>query len=185
MNRFGSHPNIEKSDKVKCLQIIGDEKVYIFKPTLLRLFPVSGDTRKMDVKQKARFLLMYFSGYHVYLLTTLDDTVKCTMTFTRGGSFRYPFTTKKDLIDGPSFTVPAFRRQGAAVRLGDFIMNHYEKNYEVIYATIKNDNTPSLGRVKKNGFDVIGHVTYNNKWHRAVIDDNGESTLVAYRKKTK
>ena len=175
-----SECKIVESDELHLIKQTNDENIYVFYPTLFRVFPKSGNTCKITLKKYGRFLLLFmFSKFRVYILTTKDNIVKCTMGFSRGGSFRYPFSTKNDLIDGPSFTVPSFRGQGTAVRLADFVINEYEKDYKKVYGTIKNDNISSLKRAEKNGYVVVNHCRYN-LLKRCVIDESGDMSLVEY-----
>lgn len=175
---------VEKSDKLSLLGESGNERYYVFKPRLMRLFPKSGDMKTMDFKEILLHLIRLVHGYKVYILTDENDVVKGSILFSGGGSFRYPFATKNDLIDGPSYTVPDFRGQGVAVRIGDAVMNEFETDYNVVYGTIRDDNIPSLKRVKKNGFIVVGKLRVDSlrRFHK---DPNGNHVLVAYYNKRK
>lgn len=174
---------ILEADKMKLLSETEDEKFYVFLPSLFRLFPRSGDMRKMNLKNKIRFLWLYLSGYKVYVASTKDDIVKGSITLSRGGSFRFPFSTKNDLIDGPTYTVPEYRGQGVMVRLVDQCLNVFEKEYEKVYGTIEKENVASIKRCLKNGYDEIGFTTYHSLFHRCVINKNGEMVLVCYTRK--
>lgn len=176
--------SIEKTDRLLLLKESVDEKYYLFKPRLLRLFPKSGDMKKMNLKEILLHLLRLVHGYKVYILTDDKDTVKGSILFSKGGSFRYPFATKNDLIDGPSFTVPDYRGQGVAVRIGDAVMNEFETDYNVVYGTIKQDNVPSLKRVKKNGFVEESKLRID-RLRRFQKDPQGDHVLVAYYNKKK
>lgn len=172
---------IDIKDKLQLIKEVNNEKYFVFIPSIIRLYPKSGDMRKMTVKEIILHLLRLPHGYKVYILADNNDVVKGSILFTRGGSFRYPFATKKDLIDGPSYTVPEFRGQGVAVRLGDLAMNEFENDYETVYGTIKEDNIPSLKRVQKNGFVVESKLKID--WlRRFQKSSDGDHVLVAYRK---
>ena len=171
---------VEISDRLKQLKETDTERYYVFYPRLSRLYPVSGDMRVMTLNEKALHLLRMIHGYKVYILTDKDNVVKGSILFSKGGSYRYPFATKRDLIDGPSFTVPEFRGQGVAVRLGDAIMNEFEQDYDIVYGTIKEDNIPSLKRVQKNGFIVESKLKID-KLRRFQKSEEGDHVLVAYK----
>lgn len=173
---------IEKTDKLLLLKESNNERYYLFKPRLMRLFPKSGDMKKMNFKEILLHLIRLVHGYKVYILTDENDVVKGSILFSRGGSFRYPFASKKDLIDGPSFTVPEYRGQGVAVRIGDAVMNEFETDYNVVYGTIMQDNLPSLKRVNKNGFIEESKLRVDclRRFHK---DPNGDLVLVAYYSK--
>ena len=173
---------VVKSDRLKLLKVLDSERYYVFHPRLLRLYPISGDMRVMTLKEKMLHILRLIHGYRVYILTDMNDVVKGSILFSQGGSFRYPFATRRDLIDGPSFTVPDFRGQGVAVRLGDAIMNEFEKDYDIVYGTIKEDNIPSLKRVQKNGFVIEGKLRID-KLRRFQKSADGDHILVTYKNK--
>lgn len=170
---------VDMTDRLLLLKECNNEKYYLFKPRFLRLFPKSGDMKNMNLKEIMLHLIRLVHGYKVYILTDENDIVKGSILFSKGGSFRYPFATKKDLIDGPSYTVPDFRGQGVAVRIGDAVMNEFETDYNVVYGTIREDNIPSLKRVKKNGFVELSklRVDFLRRFHK---DLNGNHVLVAY-----
>lgn len=181
-DRDNNSLKILPSDHLVLLEENEFEKYFVFHPSIFKLFPKSGHTRKIDIKQFFRFSLMLFSGYRVYLSATHDDVIKCSIVYSAGGGYRFPFSTKNDLIDGPSFTIPAFRNQGVATRLGDKVMNEFETDYNIVYATVKKDNISCIKNLKKNGFIIIGNVTYTKR-KQAVLDKNGEMILFAYYKK--
>ena len=83
---------VQDSDNLKFLSSVGEDKYYLFTPSLRRLFPVSGNMREMTIKQKGRFLQLLIAGYKVYISTTLDDEVKGSIVYSRGGSYRFPFS---------------------------------------------------------------------------------------------
>lgn len=173
---------VDKRDNLILIKEKNNERYYVFKPRLSRLYPKSGDMRVMTIKEKALHLLRLIYGYKVYILTDESDVVKGSILFSRGGSFRYPFATRKDLIDGPSYTVPDFRGQGVAVRIGDAVMNEFEKEYNIVYGTIKEDNIPSLKRVQKNGFVVESKLRID-RLRRFQRSETGDHVLVAYHNK--
>lgn len=173
---------VEKSDKLILLKESETEKFYLFEPRIMRLFPKSGGMKEMNLKEILLHLIRLIHGYKVYILTDNNDNVKGSILFSKGGSFRYPFASKNDLIDGPSFTVPEYRGQGVAVRIGDAVMNEFESEYNVVYGTIRQDNVPSLKRVKKNGFVIESKLKadFLRRFHK---DSNGDHVLVAYYNK--
>ena len=170
---------VENTDRLQLLKEMDNERYYLFTPRLTRLFPQSGDMKIMNLKEILLHLIRLIHGYKVYILADDHDVVKGSILFSRGGSFRYPFATEGDLIDGPSFTVPAFRGQGVAVRLGDAVMNEFETDYDTVYGTIRQDNVPSLKRVKKNGFVVESNLSIDI-FRRFRKDPTGNHVLVAY-----
>jgi RimJ/RimL family protein N-acetyltransferase len=171
---------VDKTDRLVLLKESNDEKYYVFHPSVFKLYPKSGDMREMNIKEIALHLVRLIHGYKIYILTDKNDVVKGSILFSNGGSYRYPFATKNDLIDGPSYTVPEFRGQGVAVRIGDAAMNEFEKNYGTVYGTIAETNIPSLKRVKKNGFEVVGKIKAD-RMRRFHLAEDGNLVLVAYK----
>ncbi len=164
-------------DKCIFLETLDSEKLYLFKPKIYRLYPKSGDMRNMTWRQYCRFLLMLIHGYRVYIITDICDVVKGSITFSTGGLFIYPFTSKNDLIEGPSYTIPEFRGQGVAVRISNIVLSKYESNYHNVYAVISKSNNASIRRVLKNGF-ILSESISVDRFHRYVFDPNGALILV-------
>ena len=165
-------------DKMKLLEHTGNEKLWLFSPSVFRLYPKSGNMHEMGIKQTLRFLLMLIHGYRVYVMTDENDVVKGSITYQRGGSYRYPFARKTDIIDGPSYTVPKFRGQGVAVRIAERAMNEYEKS-DVCYGTIQKDNYSSLKRTEKSDFKKVGKLRVDI-FKRFINDPEGNIVLVAH-----
>ena len=42
---------VEKSDRLLLLKKCGNERYYVFRPRLMRLFPKSGDMKEMNFKE--------------------------------------------------------------------------------------------------------------------------------------
>lgn len=175
------HEKTVLSDRLELIEVVDNEKYYVFHPRLTRLFPKSGDMRTMNLREILLFLSRFVHGYKVYILTDDNDTVKGSIVISGGGQYRYPFATKKDLIDGPSFTVPAYRGQGVAYRLGDAILNRFENSYENVYGIIAEKNEASLNRVRKNGYDILYRIKVD-RLRRFYKDEKGTTFLVVYRR---
>lgn len=171
---------VDKRDKLLLLKEQDGERYYVFIPKVFRLYPKSGDMRKMTVKEILLHLSRFMQGYKIYIMSDENDVVKGSIVVTRGGSIRYPFATKADIIEGPDYTLPEFRGQGVAVRLGNAMMHEFEKDYESIYATVREDNYPSLRHYQKCGFIIESRLKVDllRRFHKR---DTGDHFLVAYR----
>ena len=161
------------------MEIIGNrgERLWLFNPTLFRLFPVSGNMHEMNFKQKIRFFLLLRHGYRVYVLADCEDNVLGCAMFANGGSYRYPFASKKDLICGPYYTVPEYRNQGIARLLSDVIDN-YESEYDTIWAHIWHTNAASVKCMEKVGFQYAGRLRTKGLLQKCIPDENGGLILV-------
>ena len=173
---------VDKSEKLVLLKESNDEKLYVFRPSIFKLYPKSGDMLEMNIKEIATHLVRLIHGYKIYILTDKNDVVKGSILFSNGGSYRYPFASKNDLIEGPDYTVPEFRGQGVAGRICNAAMNEFEKNYDTVYATVALTNIASLKRLKKSGFEVVGKLKAD-KIKRFHLDEDGNLVLVAYNPK--
>ncbi len=173
---------IIKSDNLKLLKTDSDGyKYYVFNPTLLKQFPKSGNMRKMTFLQRGRFFTMKLHGYRVYLIG-INDEVYSSIAFS-GGGYRFPFANKKDLIYGPSYTIPEYRGQGLAARLGDAVIKEFEKDYENIYATVKLTNEASLRCLEKNGYVKERRIGVNEFTKIYYLDDGGSFWLMKYSRR--
>lgn len=70
-------------------------RLFVFKPTIFRLFPKSGHTHNMTLSQKIRFFLSLLRGYSVYVLTDEAEDVIGTVAYSVGGALVTLFPTKK------------------------------------------------------------------------------------------
>lgn len=173
---------VDEKDRLELLKEENGERYYLFRPGLLRLYPSSGNMRKMNCKEILLHLIRLIHGYKIYILTDENNVVKGSILYSNGGSYRYPFATKDDLIDGPSYTVPEYRGQGVAVRIGNAAMNQFEQEYNVVYGTIDCQNEASIRRVKKNGFEIICRLQAD-VFRRFRKCEKGNLLLVAYKRK--
>ena len=170
---------VEERDRLRLLHEENGERYYVFTPGLFRLFPKSGDMRKMTPNETALFLARLIHGYHVYLLADDKDELKGYTVISNGGFFRFPFADKEDRITGPTYTVPEYRGQGVAVRLGNYALNQVEHGYRNVYGNVAETNTSSLRRVQKSGFVIEGRLRID-RMKRFVKDENGTMFLIVY-----
>ena len=173
---------ILKSDNLKLLKKEGCYCYYLFEPTFTKLFPESGNMRKMTLMQKLRFIVMKLSGYRVYLIGTETD-VFSSVAFSSGSQYRFPFAGKNDLIYGPSYTIPEHRGKGLAAILCEQAMYEFETNYKNIYCTIKSDNASSIRCMTKIGFECIDSLSANKFTRAFKSDSNGDHFLFRYKNK--
>lgn len=170
---------IDAKDKMKVIMETDFYRLYLFTPTWIKQFPVSGHMHTMTWMQRIRFWSMKHSGYKVYVLTDLYDTVIGEITFSRGGGWKYPFSTPKDLIYGPSFVQTEFRGKGYAVLIGKIVLNSFEKDFDKVYATVREENISSLRCLEKTGFQIDKKLRAD-KLRRFHEDANGDHWLAVY-----
>ncbi len=155
-----------------------DYKLYLFRPNVIKLFPKSGNMHEMNLKQRIRFLCLLIHGYRVYVMGDREDNVVGCAVFSNGKTFRYPFATERDLICGPYYIMPEFRRRGLATKLLDRVMDEYETEYDSIYAHIWYENLASINCMEKLGFRKIGNLTASKFTSKCISDENGNLVLV-------
>ena len=138
---------ILKSDNLKLLDDKFDEtyKLFLFNPTMFKLFPKSGNMHKMDFKQRVRFFLLLMHGYRVYVLGDKEDNVVACAVFANGKTYRYPFASENDLICGPYYVMPEYRRKGIATKLLKLVLVKKENPNKLIIN--RSDFLNSLRRV--------------------------------------
>lgn len=169
-------------DNLVLLKEKDGERYYLFRPRLLQLYPKSGNMRNMTLLQTLRFLGMYLAGCRVYILATEQEKVLGSITFSAGGTYRYPFSTKKDIIYGPSYTLPEYRGQGVAVRICGTVLEEFEKDYCAVYGTVAADNQASLRAMGKSGFDRVCYLSANKLTRAFRVDEMGALVLMRYTK---
>ena len=172
-------------DKLELLLFENGYKYYLFKPTLFRLFPKSGNMRKMTVMQKLRFLIMKKNGCRIYILTDDQNEVLASLAFSSGAQYRFPFSTKDDLIYGPSYTIPEYRGKGYASQLADKILSTFETNYKNVYGTVTINNVASLKCMAKSGFENVGMLRASKITRAFKEVERGDHYLLKYENSEK
>lgn len=167
-------------EKVEC-HMDSTYNLYRFKPSLFNQFPKSGNMHEMTIKQRIRFFFLYLHGYTVYVLEKSGGVIGCAL-FAKGGSYRYPFADKKDLICGPYFTVPELRGKGLGAALLKEVIDYYETEYKTIYAHIWHENIASVKCMQKVGFAEVARLHTTRITGKCRIDENGKLILVAKSK---
>ena len=171
---------IISTDKMRIINECLDEKykLFLFIPSFIRLFPRSGNMHKMDIKQKLRFLTLLIHGYKVYVLSDLENNTIGCVTVANGKTYRYPFADENDLIIGPYFVLPEYRRQGIATRMIKCVIERYETNYNSLFAHIWHENQASVECMKKLGFHTIGTLRTTRILQTCIPDKEGKLILV-------
>lgn len=149
-------------------------------PTLSSLFP--SPLRNLNFHEKIRFLEMFFHGYVIYILKKGDkDIGYCVLA--RGGSFRYPFASRNDLIIGPYYIDPAERGKKYSIPLINYSLNDsYYKNSKTYYAFVQRNNFASIRILEECKFSIIGEAEYSKILRILKISFNGSNNYLIYRK---
>lgn len=171
---------ILSSDKLKLLDahFNGDYKLFLFPPRIFHLFPASGNMHNMSFKQKVRFAVLLIHGYRVYVMGDQSDNVVGCAVFANGKAYRYPFADENDLICGPYYVMPEFRRRGIATKLLTGVIERYETDYNTIYAHIWHENRASVDCMGKIGFVPVDTLSTTRILQKCYSDANGKLILV-------
>ena len=169
-----------KSDKLKKkAELPEGVKIFVFKPKPFSLFPRSGHTHTMTINQRIRFLLMLKNNYKVYVLTTNQNDVIGTATYSIGKNKRYPFLENNDLILGPYLVLPEYRNKGYGKLLIEETIKFYKsQEYNRIFAHVWYTNKPSISLLQKNGFKRIGNYSVTRFTRRLIKNANGRIVLM-------
>lgn len=167
-------------DKMELLSC-HEGNLFLFKPTLFRQFPKSGNMHEMTLQQRIRFFFLYLHGYRVYVLANTENDIQGCVTFANGGTYRYPFAGKNDLICGPYYTMPKYRNQGIAFKLLSYVIRNHEKDFENIYAHVHHENIASVKCLRKVGFSEAGFLSVNKITRKCSRSENGLLILMTYQ----
>ena len=111
-------------------------------------------------------------------MATKENDVVGFACFSNGKANRYPFASKNDLICGPYYITPEFRRKGLATKMLDGIIEKYEFEYDSIFAHIWYTNEASILCMQKLGFVKKGMLSTKGILQKCKYDDNGNLVLV-------
>lgn len=129
-------------------------------------------------------MLEYLSGgYLVFYLK--KDGVFCSSSVTAEGGRRLKCTTKKDIITGPSFTLPEYRRKGFSRLLNEIIVDYYHESHDAIYNYIEKTNTPSIKSTENFGFVPVGRLKIVGAMRKLIECSDGDYIIYKYDLKKK
>jgi len=167
-------------------EIFSDDiiSIKLFKPSIFRLF--GGKLRKLGLRQKIRFYLNLIRGYRVYHLFKNNIEIGyCVIT--NGGSRRYPFADKNDIIVGPYFIDEKYRGKKLSIFLVKKCLIDFEKNYIAAYDFIKKDNIISIKTTEASGFNYYSDAFYTKYLRvlKPMEDKSGTFLIYQYVSKNK
>ena len=123
---------------------------------------------------------MLRKGYVVYLLASFENDVIGTATLSSGGNSRYPFSTENDIILGPYFVLPEYRRQGMASTMLNQCLAIYKGKVNKVFAHVYFKNLASINCLSKLGFHSNGNYMAKKFSHKLAL--SGDGTLILMEK---
>lgn len=156
---------------------------YEYKPTIFKPFYM--DMELFSLRERVRFLLSHFVGYKVYYMKEGNEYVgDCVVE--KGGSGRYKFADKKDIIVGPIFIKDEFRGRKLSSILTDVILLDLGLKYHYAWNYVDKLNASSLKASPKAGFIYFSDALISGIRRQLILvpGDSGEF-LVMRRKNMK
>ena len=120
----------------------GKYTLWVYKPSLFA--PLYGKFFPISFTRRIRLMLEYLSEgqYKVYYLK-VNQTIVGYNVFAIGGR-RLKCSTRNDLVSGPLFISPEYRRLGYATILKKMIIKYCCSGYNYIYSWIDKNNIASI-----------------------------------------
>ena len=156
----------------------GRYSLYEYRPTICK--PLAMEFERLRTVR--RFRLWYEllkGGYKVYYLAYTDTLVGyCVVT---PGGRRLPVSTKKDIVLGPYFISPEYRRKGYAEILVRMTLQYCSYEYKFAYNWIHDDNYASIKTSQACGFVQEGHrLNVEGLTRKLVLKSNGDNIIYKY-----
>lgn len=126
----------------------------------------------------------FLFGYWVYILLDKAGREIGYCFISNGGSPRYPFASKNDLIVGPYFVVETERKKGLAFLLLSKCLQEIEIEYNLAWDFIQHYNKASIITTEKVGFMYYSDCKYS-KYLRIlnlISDKTGDEMLFCYKR---
>lgn len=133
--------------------------IKIFFPSVFKLF--GGNLRHINLHEAVRFCWALIYGYRVYHLFANEEEIGyCVIQ--NGGSMRYPFATKQDIIVGPYFIKPSYRCKKLSIFLVNKCIKEFETQYKVAFDFIQKNNIASIKTTEACDFEYLCDGKYTN-----------------------
>ncbi|MDD2362488.1 MAG: GNAT family N-acetyltransferase [Oscillospiraceae bacterium] len=161
--------------KLKKICDVNSYTIYQYKPTVWK--PLLIHMEAIYFRRRIRLFLECFAGNCVYYLVQNDCFIGyCVVS--RGGTFRYQFSTKKDIIVGPYYISESHRGKRLSELLLTQVLAFWKENYEYAYDYIEKSNIASIKASQAVGLEIIQEVNITPFIRKLVIDNEGEYYLL-------
>lgn len=161
------------SDNFREVYSEGTLKIKLYTPSIVRLF--GGKLRRLSFRQKIRFYINLIFGYRVYHLYEKNNEIGyCVVA--NGGSNRYPFASKDDIIVGPYFISEEYRGRKLSIYLVRICVSELENDYIAAYDFIRKDNIASIKTTEACDIEYFSDANYTKflRILKPVNNHNGE-----------
>lgn len=144
---------------------------YRYKPNVFKLF--HGSLRNSNLRTRIRFIIALFHGYTIYFIIKNNQELGyCVVSY--GGSRRYKFASKKDILIGPYYIHENHRNNGLATLIIEKVISQYECGFESAYCYIQSVNIPSIKTVERLGFSCFSKAYYSKYLRFLKLSNEGD-----------
>ncbi|UJL45815.1 hypothetical protein KFZ58_15735 [Virgibacillus sp. NKC19-16] len=168
---------------LKYVKTLGVHDYYEFIPSLTNLF--YKDLEKLTLRKRIRFTLELFSSYKIFYMCEDNEIIGYCLV-SRGGGFRFKFTSREDIIVGPYYIIGSSRGQGKSKVLVQDVLNGLNLTYKNAYDYIRKDNIPSIKATENAGFKLLSNAKISKILRRVELceSNNGDFLVYKYVNKT-
>lgn len=170
------------SDFIRDLKLVcrtNEYGLYEYTPKLLS--PLIVPFENLSLIRRIRFFLEYLrGGYRVYYLSVGEIIVGYNVV-TPGGR-RLKISTHKDIVIGPLYIAPDFRRKGYSTVLMKLTLEYCAYSYENAYDWIEKNNVPSIRTSLSCGFKECAHLNVIGICRKLVLAEDGNDIVFCYKK---
>lgn len=153
-------------------EIIGKFQYYIWRPSSLKIWPKGflkymKEMRKIPVLNMVYWWLVYKvikrnNDYSIVIIKKNEDIAHYTVVLPK--NYRFPFARERDLILGPVWTNPYYRKKGLVYYSLDIISQNYYEDSRQLWWICNENNIPSRISIEKAGFKYHGKGKIKNNW---------------------
>lgn len=166
------------SNRLKILCEIQGFSLYVYKPTLLKLF--WENMEPCTLRKRIRFSLECMAGYKVYYLVKGSEKVGYCLV-SSGGTQRYKdFSTKRDVIVGPYFIAPNWRGRHLSELMLTQVLKTIRTTFDYAYDYIEKTNIISQHTSKRVGFCSVCDIKVTAMFRILHKTNDGEYLLFRF-----
>lgn len=153
-------------------EIKNEYQYYIWKPKGLRIWPKGfinylKEMRKYPIINMVYWWLFYYvlkrnSDYSIVIIKKDEDVAHYSVILPK--NYRFPFAQNNDLIIGPVWTNPNYRKKGLVYFSLSVIFEKFSTATRQFWWICNEKNIASQISIEKAGFKLYGKGKINNNW---------------------